>query len=199
MTKETFTAKAYPSKMLSALFALGSILVLFSSYNGFVHLPFGEWSRYLTAILFIILASILWKIPPQKIEVDDWGIKKLNNSRGFISSFLQPDTECEWNWINSISTIRRPKNDSFVTVLYISEDIPNQPKYRVTIESMFFKDYVSILKIIKARAPQAKLDETTASILNGHIDIYAIKPYHYLLVIIVALIIMVLLLNYGKG
>jgi len=196
MTKETFTAKAYMFKIISAFLALSSILLLFAPYIGFPPLV-GGWGDYLFAILGIIAACICWKIPSPKIEVDELGIKRLNNSTGPMSQLLRPNSECEWNWIHSVSTTRC-RDGSLVTVLYISEGIPNQPKYRVTIESNMFKDYISILKIIKARAPQANLDETTALILKDQIDIRPVRPFFWWLFIIVIVIVFAYI-YYSKG
>ncbi|MBN1473300.1 MAG: hypothetical protein JW914_01670 [Syntrophaceae bacterium] len=187
MTKETFTAKAYTLKIISAFLALSSILLLFAPYIGFPSLV-GGWGDYFFAILCIIAAYVCWKVPPPKIEVDEVGIKKLNNSTGPMTRLLQPNSECEWNWIHSISTTRC-QDGSLLTILYISEAIPNQPKYRVTIESNIFKDYISILKIIKDRAPQANLDETTSLILKDQIDIRPVRPFFWWLFIIVVIIV----------
>lgn len=138
MMKETFTSKAYIPKILSAFFALGSILLPFISKVG--------WGTYPFAALCLALAFLFWRIPPQKIEVDDIGIKQRqhgSSSSVLLSQILLPDTECEWKWIQSVSTTRL-NSGFFLTALYLFENVPNKPKYRVTIESSIFKDYVSI-------------------------------------------------------
>jgi len=189
MTKETFTATSYPLKLISAFNALGSILVLVTASE---KLPLDEWSKYLLAILFIITAYICWKIPPSKIEIDESGIKRLNNSTGLMSQLLQPNTQCEWKWIHTVSTTRSD-HGYFTTVLHISKGVPNPPKNLVAIHSNMFKDYESILKIIKDRAPQANLDETTTSILKDQIDMRPVRPIVGWLFIIVVLLAFVYL------
>ena len=194
MTKKTFTAKSYPLKLISALLALGSILVLVTASE---NLPLDEWCKYLLSILFIITAYICWKIPPSKIEIDESGIKRLNNGTGLMLKLLRPDTECEWNSIHSVSTTRGD-HGYFTTVLYISKGVPNPPKNLVVIHSNEFKDYKSILKIIKDRAPQANLDETTILILKDQIDMRPVRPFFWWLFIIV-IIIAFAYIYYKKG
>ncbi len=143
MTKETFTAKSYPLKLISALLALGSILVLVTASE---NLPLDEWCKYLLSILFIITAYTCWKIPPSKIEIDESGIKRLNNGTGLITQLLQPNTQCEWKWIHMVSTTRGD-HGYFTTVLHVSKGVPNPPKNLVAIHSNLFEDYKSILKI----------------------------------------------------
>ncbi len=80
-----------------------------------------------------------------------------------MSRLLLPDIGCEWVWVNSITTTRLNAG-SFVTSISVSDEMPNKPKYRVTIESSIYKNYVAILKAIKAKAVKANFDETTESI-----------------------------------
>jgi len=195
MTKETFTARPYMYKTISAFFALASFIFLFTTYRGFIHIkfiptPFNEFSGYFLAFLGIILAYIFWFLPLQEIEVDELGIKQLykkNKVSKFISHFINPDVKCEWSWIHSVGTTRR-QDGALSTVLYLSEAVPNQPKDRVVFDSFTFKNYVSILRIIKERAPQANLDEMTSLILRDQIDIRAVRPFIWWLAIITILI-----------
>jgi hypothetical protein len=174
MTKETFTTKSYLFKVFSALFALTSVFfLLFRTHIG--------WPAYFLALLGIGVAYVFLKIPLPKIEVDDSGIKEIHRDStdtGLIARIVQPDAECEWNWIQTVSTTRF-NSGSFLTTLYLFEEIPNKPKLRVQIASALYKDYVSILKIIKARASRANFDETTESILNGQTDIRSVKPLYW--------------------
>jgi hypothetical protein len=94
-----------------------------------------------------------------------------------MSRILLPDMECEWVWVNSISTTRL-NGGSFVTSISVSDDMPNKPKYRVTIESSIFTDYIAILKVIKGKATKAHFDKTTESILKGDVDIRPVRPYY---------------------
>jgi len=78
---------------------------------------------------------------------------------------------------SSISTTRL-NGGSFVTSISVSDDMPNKPKYRVTIESSIFTDYIAILKVIKGKATKAHFDKTTESILKGDVDIRPVRPYY---------------------
>ena len=184
MTKEIFTAKPHKYKTISAFFALASFIFLFTTYRGFIYIkfiptPFNELSGYFLAFIGIILAYIFWFLPLDEIEVDELGIKQLykkNQVSKFISHFIISDVKCEWNWIRSIVTTRR-NDGALSTVLYLSETVPNQPKDRVVFDSFTFKNYVSILRIIKERAPQANFDGMTSLILRNQIDIRAVRPF----------------------
>jgi hypothetical protein len=189
MTKKTFTAKPYLNKIIGIFLASGSVLILYTTYIGFIPEPYYEWNGYLLSSLGIITAYIIWKIPVQKIEIDELGIKIIIGSQvtGFMSKLLNPDTECKWNWISSVVTTRS-NGGSLITVLYTSEAVPNQPKDRVVFDSFTFKDYVTILKIIKERAPHANFDETTSLILNNQLDIRAVRPFFWWLAIITVLL-----------
>jgi hypothetical protein len=172
MAKETFTASTSPFKIVSALFALCSILLLLKYYIGWLVYPF--------AFICIVLAYLLWKVPPPIIEVDERGIRRIQHGNyltGTMSRILLPDMECEWVWVNSISTTRL-NGGSFVTSISVSDDMPNKPKYRVTIESSIFTDYIAILKVIKGKATKAHFDKTTESILKGDVDIRPVRPYY---------------------
>lgn len=191
--KESFTSKTYIPKMLSAFFALGSILLPFISKIG--------WGTYPFAALCLTLAFLSWRIPPMKIEIDESGIKqRQHGSSGsvLLARIYKPDTESEWKWIHSVSTTRL-NGGSFLTVLYLFEDIPNKPIYRVTIESSIFKDYVPILRIIKDRATQAHFDETTELILNDKIDIRSVRPFYWTLFIFIVLSAFLYIYVTGKG
>jgi hypothetical protein len=72
----------------------------------------------------------------------------------------------------------------WVLPLQESEDIPNLPKERLVFDSITFKDDVTILKIIKERAPHANFDETTSLILNNQLDMRAVRPFFWWLAII---------------
>jgi hypothetical protein len=187
MTKKIFTANPYLNKNRGVFFAFLSLFFLFTTDIGFI--PFYELSRYFLAFLSIIVAYIFWVLPPPEIEVDVLGIKHLykkNQVLRFISYFIYPDVKCEWNRISSVITILT--DSTYRTVLYASEAFSKKPKYRLTIESWMFKDYVSILKIIKERAPQANLDKTTSLILKGQIDIRPVRPFIWWIAIITILI-----------
>ena len=172
MAKETFTASTSPFKIISALFALCSILLLLKYYVGWIVYPF--------AFICIVLAYLLWKVPPPIIEVDEHGIRRIqhgNSLTGAMSRILVPDIGCEWVWVRSISTTRL-NSGSFITSISVSDDMPNQPKYRVTVESSIYKNYVAILKAIKDKAKKAHFDEMTESILKGYVDIRPVRPYY---------------------
>jgi len=185
MAKETFTASTSPFKIISALFALCSILLLLKYYVGWIVYPF--------AFICIVLAYLLWKVPPPIIEVDEHGIRRIQHGNyltGTMSRILLPNVECEWVWINSISTTRL-NGGSFVTSISASDDMPNKLKYRVTIESSIFTDYIAILKVIKGKATKAHFDKTTESILKGDVDIRPVRPYYlwlFILTVIAALL-----------
>jgi hypothetical protein len=179
MAKETYMASSSPFKILSALFALCSILLLLKYYVGWVVYPF--------ALICISLAYLLWKVPPPKIEIDEHGIRRIQHGTSFteaMSQILLPDIGCEWNWVSSISTTRL-NSGSFTTSISVSDDMPNKSKYRVTIDSSIFHNYVAILKSIKDKAVKAHFDETTESIIRGEVDIRPVRPYYWLLFIFV--------------
>ncbi len=185
MARETYTASTSPFKMFSALFGLCSFLLLLKYYVG--------WFVYPFAFVCLALAYLLWKLPPPIIEIDEQGIKKLQHGSpltGTMSRLLLPDVECEWVWVRSISTTRLNAG-SFITSISVSDEMPNKPKYRVTVESSVFKNYSAILKAIKANAVKANFDETTESILRGEVDIRSVRPYYwwlFILIVVAALI-----------
>lgn len=189
MTKEIFTAKPYLNKAISVFMLLGSIFILFLTYIGISPEIFNEWVGCLSSFLGIAMAYFFWKIPPQKIEIDESGIKKIISSqvKGPMSKLLQSDTECKWNWISSVVSTRY-EGGPITTILYTSESIPNKPKSLVSFDSLAFKDYVSILRIIKERAPHASFDETTSLVLDNQLDIRSIRPFFWWLLIVVVII-----------
>ena len=193
MTSQTFTAKTYHLKVLSVIFALGSLIILIKLHN--------EWQGCLLSVLSFSIATIFWKVPPPKLEINDTGIiRRQHGSAGsaLLSRIVLPDTECKRNWIASVSTARF-NSGSFLTTLYSFEDLPDKPKYRVTIESFLFKDYVSILREIKDRAAQAHFDETTKLILGGEIDIRSVKPSCWGLLVFVVVSAFLYIYLAGKG
>ncbi|MBN1366244.1 MAG: hypothetical protein JW976_15695 [Syntrophaceae bacterium] len=196
MSKETFIGKVFVFRILSIGCLFSTILFLIPNI-GFA--PFGELSIYILPILFIFGAFICWKIPPSTIEVDESGIKRLNNATGWMSKLLRLNSECQWNWIESVSTIRSSKVHYYTTILNVSKTVPYKSKYLVSIESNFFKDYISILKIIRTKAPQANFDETTELILKGQIDIRPIRPFFVYFLIIFGLIIFIYLFFCSKS
>ncbi len=192
MTNRTFTAKTYPFKLLGGFFALAAIFFLFIFHD--------TWPL---AVLSIIIAYICGKIPPPRIEIDDSGLRRghcSSSGSALLSRILKPDTECRWNWIDSVSTTRLGSG-SCLTAVHFSEDHLNKEKsrYRLVIESSLFDDYATILRMIKDHAPQAHFDDTTESIVNSKMDVRSAKPLYWGLLIFVVLFAVLYIYLSGKG
>jgi len=196
MEKQIFTGNSYPFRLLSVLLIAGATLAWFKPDASLV--PFGEQSVYYFPFFSIFCALIIGLLPPPTIEIDESGIKRLNNVKGWMSILLRPDSECRWEWIKSVRTYQKTRIDYATTVLMVPRDTPYKSKYLVSFESNLFEDYTAILNAIKARVPQAGFDSMTESILEGRKDINAIKPYHYALAIFIFISIIVLLAMYGN-
>jgi hypothetical protein len=195
MEKKIFTGNTYPFRLLSVLLLAGAALAWFRPDASVV--PFGEQSVYFFPFFSILCAYILSILPPPTIEIDETGIKRLNNAGGWISMILRPDSECRWEWITSVSTYRTSNIDYATTVLMVSSDTPYKSKYLVSFESNLFKDYVEILNIIKAKVPQVNFDKNTESVLEGRTNVFAVKPYHYAIVILIFIAVLALLVYFN--
>jgi hypothetical protein len=114
-----------------------------------------------------------------------------------MSRILLPDIGCEWVWVRSISTTRL-NSGSFITSISVSNDMPDKPKYHVTVESSIYKNYVAILKTIKDKAMKAHFDEMTESILKGDVDIRPVRPF-YLWLSIFTVVAALLYTYFRKG
>lgn len=184
-TVKTFVSRPYLYKIISASFVLMAIF--------FTVIPKIGGNKYLVVIASMAVAILFWKMPNQKIVIDDSGIKDLRyggTRKGLISRIYRPDMEIEWSQVCSVSTSRLNVG-SFLTTISVADENNSTMKNSITILSSLFEDYAAILRLVKARASQAHFDKTTESILIDNKDVHSIRPmllWFFILIVMLALL-----------
>lgn len=195
MEKQTFTGNTYSLRLLSVMLTAGAVLVWFRPDASWV--PFAEQSIYIFPFFSLLIALILTILPAPTVEIDEKGIKRLNNANGWMSKLLRPDSECRWEWVASVCTYRKTRIDYATTVLKVPPDTPYKSRYLVSFESSLFENFTEILNAVKSRVPKAEYDMMTEAIIDGKTDTQAIKPFYFALVILIFISAIGLLLFFG--